>query len=269
MPADTSGTGCASSSSAVTTAKPPPPPRSAQNSSGSWSASTRRRSPEASTTSKARTLLHASPYARLSQPVPPPSASPVTPTLAARPSTGASPCSPAAAATSPASAPAPARTTPPSTDTSRRREVFSSIAPSRSGSASDPWPVACGATRRPERSTACTSSTPAASTTAAGRWSTERFQDVPRRVPAGVAGPHHPPADTIQQPGLICRIRMPSRIGRIRGAVLHESDITNRPPGATTGRMATPPRWHHARGPLRRRAKGDWIAWRRPGCSPT
>ena len=66
---------------AVTAATLPPPPRSAQNSSGSVSWSARTSRPSAVTTSAATIVLQASPWVRISQLRPPPSAYPSTPTF--------------------------------------------------------------------------------------------------------------------------------------------------------------------------------------------
>src|SRR5690606_24802929 len=126
----------------VTTPKLPPPPRDAQNRSAFSYASARTSRPSAVTTSALSTLSAARPYSRPSQPIPPPSVNPVTPTEFDEPDSGARPYADAAASTSPHTAPGPTCATwrCGSTCTVFIDVVFSS-SPSSQGTCV-PWPVA-------------------------------------------------------------------------------------------------------------------------------
>ena len=139
-------------------------------------------SPVPVTTLALRTRSAASPYGRPSQPRPPPGGSPRR-----RPSATIRPGRRGRAR------PLPWRPRPRGRPGRRGRFAgrdrrprrsratgAGGIASSSGGNATAPWPVAWGATRKPapaaKRTTGATSPMSAASTTAAGRWSTVRFQ---------------------------------------------------------------------------------------------
>ena len=98
---------CSSNSNSVTMAKLPPPPRRAQKRSGFSVSEAVSTSPSAVTARAETRLSIASPYFRLSQPMPPPRVSPPTPVWLTRPTGTASPCSCVAASRAPSSAPPP------------------------------------------------------------------------------------------------------------------------------------------------------------------
>ena len=159
MPAYAVRTGSRSNSSAVTTPKPPLPPRAAQSRSASWSSVARTNVPSASTSSTAVIALHCRPCWREYQLTPPPSDEPTTPTPGLDMCCPASPTRPARVMTSPHSTPASARAVrlAPSTRSPVMAEVRSSTAsPSRPARGGAPWPVPCGATRRPAAAAART-----------------------------------------------------------------------------------------------------------------
>ena len=98
---------CSANSNSVTIAKFPPPPRSAQKRSGFSLSDAVSRSPCAVTTRAETRLSIASPYFRLSHPIPPPRVRPPTPVWLIRPTGTASPCAWVAASRSPSRAPPP------------------------------------------------------------------------------------------------------------------------------------------------------------------
>ena len=173
---------CRANSNSVTIAKSPPPPRNAQNRSVFSSSDATRTSPAAVTTRAESRLSIASPYLRLSHPMPPPSVRPPTPVWLISPTGTARPCAWVAASRSPSKAPPPTLTRRVSGSTTTSFMAPRSI--TRPSSTTDVPAMLCApprtATSRPlaaaYRTAVCTSDSSAHRATASGRRSTAAFQ---------------------------------------------------------------------------------------------